>query len=446
MLVTRDGRHARRTLPAGAAVGTSSLRRRVLLLRARGPTSRVRADPRQRRHAARASSRRAVRRDGAGAGRPAPARASLAAAPSACRRGVPARRRAGDPRRWRRARPTRDALELLRAVDDTDTRVEAEAERALLRAPRRGLPHPGGRARAARRRGASSLTGWWRAATAEDARGTVRGAGDAADALGEKLADELLARGARRAARRDGAARMTSTVMTRDAAAAPGALAGRVVVITRAREQADGLPRAPGGRRAPACWRCPPSPSSRRLVGAAGPRARRRSAAYQWVVFTSVNGVEMVRRRLAARGREMSALGRCRIAAIGPATAQALAAPRAAPPTSCPTSTSPRRSSRGSRRWCARATACCSRAPRETRDRARARARGDGRARGRGAGVPDAAGRGQRRRAPRRAAGRAGRRGDVHQLVDGAPLRRAVPARGARRGSWRRSSSRASGR
>ena len=45
---------------------------------------------------------------------------------------------------------------------------------------------------------------------------------------------------------------------------------------------------------------------------------------FRWVVFTSVNGVEMFRRRLEASGKEMSALSRARLAAIGPATGEAL--------------------------------------------------------------------------------------------------------------------------
>ena len=46
---------------------------------------------------------------------------------------------------------------------------------------------------------------------------------------------------------------------------------------------------------------------------------------FTWVVFTSVNGVVMVDRRLAARGLGWAAVGRKRVAAIGPATAEALA-------------------------------------------------------------------------------------------------------------------------
>ena len=48
-------------------------------------------------------------------------------------------------------------------------------------------------------------------------------------------------------------------------------------------------------------------------------------ATFTWVIFTSVNGVAMVDRRLAARGLDWSALAGRRVAAIGPATADALA-------------------------------------------------------------------------------------------------------------------------
>ncbi|MBI4629525.1 MAG: uroporphyrinogen-III synthase [Candidatus Rokubacteria bacterium] len=46
---------------------------------------------------------------------------------------------------------------------------------------------------------------------------------------------------------------------------------------------------------------------------------------FQWVIFTSVNGVAMVDRRLGARGLAWAAVARRRVAAIGPATADALA-------------------------------------------------------------------------------------------------------------------------
>src|SRR6185503_14042755 len=46
---------------------------------------------------------------------------------------------------------------------------------------------------------------------------------------------------------------------------------------------------------------------------------------FPWVIFTSVNGVAMVDRRLTARRHAWAAIGRRRVAAIGPATAEALA-------------------------------------------------------------------------------------------------------------------------
>ena len=47
-------------------------------------------------------------------------------------------------------------------------------------------------------------------------------------------------------------------------------------------------------------------------------------ASYDWVIFTSANGVVAFMQRLFERGLDVRALGRAQIAAIGPATAQAL--------------------------------------------------------------------------------------------------------------------------
>ena len=46
---------------------------------------------------------------------------------------------------------------------------------------------------------------------------------------------------------------------------------------------------------------------------------------YEWLVFTSANGVRFFLRRLEERGRDLRALGHLKLAAIGPATAEALA-------------------------------------------------------------------------------------------------------------------------
>jgi uroporphyrinogen III methyltransferase/synthase len=100
-------------------------------------------------------------------------------------------------------------------------------------------------------------------------------------------------------------------------------LEGRTIVVTRAAAQArrfTQLLEAAGARvlEAPVIAIEPP-PSWAPLDEALGALD-----GFTWVVFTSVNGVAMVDRRLAAVGRGWSALGGRRVAAIGPATADAL--------------------------------------------------------------------------------------------------------------------------
>ena len=48
--------------------------------------------------------------------------------------------------------------------------------------------------------------------------------------------------------------------------------------------------------------------------------------AIDWLVFTSANGVRFFLERLKDEGRDLRALGHLKLAAIGPSTAQALAA------------------------------------------------------------------------------------------------------------------------
>jgi len=101
-------------------------------------------------------------------------------------------------------------------------------------------------------------------------------------------------------------------------------LDGRTVVVTRAAAQAQRftqLLEAAGARvlEAPVIAIAPP-PSWEPLDSALAALD-----AYTWVIFTSVNGVAMVDRRLGARGLTWSAMAGRRVAAIGPATADALA-------------------------------------------------------------------------------------------------------------------------
>ncbi len=100
-------------------------------------------------------------------------------------------------------------------------------------------------------------------------------------------------------------------------------LAGRLVVITRAKTQAASfaaLLEAAGARVLVAPTIAIEPPPSWAPLDA----ALRRGGEYDWAVFTSVNGVEMVKARLSALGLDAGALGSCRVAAIGPATAEAL--------------------------------------------------------------------------------------------------------------------------
>jgi uroporphyrinogen III methyltransferase/synthase len=103
----------------------------------------------------------------------------------------------------------------------------------------------------------------------------------------------------------------------------PRPLDGRTIVVTRAAAQAQRftqLLEAAGARvlEAPAIVITPPA-SWEPLDAALDALDT-----FTWVIFTSVNGVAMVDRRLPARGLAWSALAGRRLAAIGPATADAL--------------------------------------------------------------------------------------------------------------------------
>lgn len=102
-------------------------------------------------------------------------------------------------------------------------------------------------------------------------------------------------------------------------------LLGKSIVVTRAREQASGLA---GGlaELGAEVIQCPtieirPLPEYAALDAAVA-----RLADYAWLIFTSVNGVRHFWLRLEAAGKDSRALGPCKVAAIGPATADALLA------------------------------------------------------------------------------------------------------------------------
>ncbi len=100
-------------------------------------------------------------------------------------------------------------------------------------------------------------------------------------------------------------------------------LFGRMIVITRAREQASDF-RAELEELGAKCIEFPtiaiaPPPSWDPLDSAI-----RNLSQYDWTIFTSVNGVRFFMERLLAAGRDARDLKGVRLAAIGPKTAEAL--------------------------------------------------------------------------------------------------------------------------
>jgi uroporphyrinogen III methyltransferase/synthase len=100
-------------------------------------------------------------------------------------------------------------------------------------------------------------------------------------------------------------------------------LLGKRIVVTRARQQASELVDRLGQLGAE-CIECP-------TIEVAPPddwtpldRAIDNIEAYDWLVFTSVNGVQFFFRRLFAKDKDVRALHRIRTASIGPATSQRL--------------------------------------------------------------------------------------------------------------------------
>lgn len=102
-------------------------------------------------------------------------------------------------------------------------------------------------------------------------------------------------------------------------------LAGRRIVITRSREQASSL-RTALERLGAEVIELPTISIRPPRSWAALDRAIRNLARYDWILFTSVNGVCYFFERLSARGRDATSLRRAKLCAIGPATASQLRA------------------------------------------------------------------------------------------------------------------------
>jgi uroporphyrinogen III methyltransferase/synthase len=101
-------------------------------------------------------------------------------------------------------------------------------------------------------------------------------------------------------------------------------LMGRRIVVTRSREQASDLLKLLSEAGAD-CLECP----TIRIAPSDDPDALddavRSISTYEWLIFTSVNGVGFFFDRLFSLGRDVRQLGHIRLAAIGPATAERLA-------------------------------------------------------------------------------------------------------------------------
>ncbi len=100
-------------------------------------------------------------------------------------------------------------------------------------------------------------------------------------------------------------------------------LAGQRVLVTRPRSQAGELV-AHLERLGAACLLLPAVAIVPLEDWSAVDERLANLAAYHWLVFTSANGVRALVGRLRETGRDVDALGHLRLAAIGPATAEAL--------------------------------------------------------------------------------------------------------------------------
>jgi uroporphyrinogen III methyltransferase/synthase len=100
-------------------------------------------------------------------------------------------------------------------------------------------------------------------------------------------------------------------------------LHGKGVVVTRAREQASGL-KDTLERLGAACYEFPTITIVPLEDYAPVREAIDRLAGYDWAIFTSVNGVRHFWNQLELMGLDARAMGGLQVAAIGPATAEAL--------------------------------------------------------------------------------------------------------------------------
>jgi uroporphyrinogen-III synthase len=204
--------------------------------------------------------------------------------------------------------------QLLAQLDDAPTRAAVTAERAFLYALGGGCRTPMGAyaemdGDALRVRGmVGALDG------AQIVSGEIRGAVNDAESLGQTLAKQLLQNGAAEILNAGAlnAGRLNSTSLQK-----------KRIVVTRAHEQARELAekiRAQGGEpiEFPTIEFAPLE--SYAVLDDALARANK----FDWVVFTSANGVRAVDERIRALNLTNAIFVKARVAAIGPGTARAL--------------------------------------------------------------------------------------------------------------------------
>ncbi len=210
----------------------------------------------------------------------------------------------------------KETLLRLAAIDESGVRATVEAERAFLQQLGGGCSAPIA-AYARVERGRLRMTG---VVVSPDGRRVVRVEDEAED--GEVLACRLAAR-----ALDEGAQSILTEFRAQTLPARPsapnGVLAGRRVVVTRARAEAEALcERLSALGATPICAptiRIEPVGDLRPLDDAiAG------IASFEWVVFTSAEAVKIFCQRWTHAGRTPADLRGVKVAAVGPATARAL--------------------------------------------------------------------------------------------------------------------------
>ncbi len=320
VLVSRD-RLVLERLPAGAVVGTSSTRRQAQLLALRPDlvVRPIRGNVETRLRKVEEGEYDATVIAGAGL-----ARLGLAARATEwldAERFLPAPGQGAIAVQCRSS--DRSTIALLAAIDEPALRSATEAERGFLRGLGGGCSAPvGAYATVARARAGGELVTLRARVSAPDGSRTIEVEGSAAGAaeIAERLAERARSQGAE--------ALLRSAASGRDAPSRARALEGRRVVVTRERERAGELcARLAAFGATPLLFpliRIEPEPEGPTIAEAIGALA-----SFQWLVFTSANGVEHFLSRLESAGagggaRIAERLRTARIAAVGKKTAEAL--------------------------------------------------------------------------------------------------------------------------